>query len=308
MGFDQRGRLKWVAFYYDPQLDRIHGDSRIFGLFPSIYVVPQNRELGELLYRAAVASVGWDKRWMPVLYRGPDPRGLTIGFLLAREFGDHTTARRLGRKLESMENARFFDSEDGQDTDEYGYFFKYGERYPRGQESALYMLKHLLDSEGEWGRAFNEVDNDKFAAPTVIGAEYPKMGFSVAWNDPERGVLQLESFTATSSARGDPTRFSVSNLPDARGVQVRRDDQIYQSWRASDSNSIEIETVVGDHRFEIVTGYRGAQPVRPEKTGSGAASPAASGGTIVRPRTTMTDIVTAVSTISATCPCCAAAG
>ena len=26
MGFDQRGRLKWVAFYYDPLLDRIHGN------------------------------------------------------------------------------------------------------------------------------------------------------------------------------------------------------------------------------------------------------------------------------------------
>ena len=307
MGFDQRGRLKWVAFYYDPLLDRIHGNSRISGLFPSIYVVPQNRELGELLYRAAVASVGWDKRWMPVLYRGPDPRGLTVGFLLAREFGDHTTARRLGRKLESMENARFFDSEDGDDTDEYGYFFKYGERYPRGQESALYMLKHLLDGEGDWGRAFTELDNDKFFAPTVVGAEYPKMGFSVAWNDPERGVLQLESFAATSSARGDATRFSVRNLPDARGVQVRRDDQIYQSWRATDSNSIEIETLVGEHRFEIVTGYRGAQPARPGKTGSIDASPAATGGSIVRPRTTMTDIVTAVSTVSATCPCCAAA-
>lgn len=308
MGFDQRGRLKWVAFYYDPLLDRIHGNSRISGLFPSIYVVPQNRELGELLYRAAVSSVGWDKRWMPVLYRGPDPRGLTVGYLLAREFGDHTTARRLGRKLESMENARFFDSEDRQDADEYGYFFKYGERYPRGQESALYMLKHLLDGEGEWGRSFTELDRERFSAPTVTGTDYPKMGFSVAWNDAERGVLELETFAATSSARGDATRFCVLNLPDARGVQVRRNDEIYQAWRATDSNSIEIETVVGEYRFEIVTGYRGTQHAPPEKTGSSEAGSSARGGAIVRPRTTMTDIVTAVSTVSAACPCCAAAG
>ncbi len=307
MGFDQRGRLKWVAFYYDPLLDRIHGNSRISGLFPSIYVVPQNRQLGELLYRAAVASVGWDKRWMPVLYRGPDPRGLTVGFLLAREFGDHTTARRLGRKLESMENPRFFDSDDGPDADEYGYFFKYGERYPRGQESALYMLRHLLDGEGEWGRAFTEFDSEKFLAPTVTGAEYPKMGFSVAWNDPERGVLQLESFAATSSARGDASRFCVRNLPDPRGVQVRRDDEIYQAWRAIDSNSIEIETDVGDHCFEIVTVYRGAQ-LAPGKTGSSENPPTATSGTIARPRTTMMDVVRAASTVSATCPCCAAAG
>ena len=308
MGFDQRGRLKWVAFYYDPLLDRIHGNSRVAGLLPSIYVVPQNRELGEQLYRAAVASIGWDKRWMPVLYRGPDPRGLTAGFLMAREFGDHTTARRLGRKLASMENGRLFDSDDGQDVDEYGYFFKYGERYPRGQESALYMLKHLLDGEGEWGRAFSEVDTEKFSAPTVTDADYPKLGFSVAWNDPARGVLKLESFAATSSARGDATCFRVRNLPDAHSVQIRRDDEIYKSWRAIDSSSIEIETDIGDHRFEIVTGYRGAQPAGPPRAGSSDASPAATGSAIVRPRTTMTDIATAISTVSATCPCCAAAG
>lgn len=132
------------------------------------------------------------------------------------------------------------------------------------------------------------------------------MGFSLAWNDPERGILQLESFAATSSARGDATRFSVRNLPDARGVQVRRDDEIYQSWRATDSNSMQIETDVGDHRFEIVTGYRGAQPARAGKTESSEASSRATGGTIVRSQTTMSDIVTAVSTVSATCPCCAA--
>lgn len=204
-----------------------------------------------------------------------------------------------------MENARFFDADGGQDADEYGYFFQYGERYPRGQESALYMLKNLLDGEGEWGRAFGEQDTEKFSAPTVSDAEYPKLGFSVAWNDSARGVLQLESFAATSSARGDATRFRVRNLPDAHSVQVRRDDQIHQSWRATDSNSIEIETVVGDHRYEIVTGYRGAQPTRPGKTESNKTNSTST--TIARPRTSMTDIVTAASTVAAACPCCASA-
>ena len=35
--------------------------------FPSLYVVPQNREVAELLYRNAVAAVGWNKRYLPVL-------------------------------------------------------------------------------------------------------------------------------------------------------------------------------------------------------------------------------------------------
>ncbi len=169
------------------------------------------------------------------------------------------------------------------------------------------MLKHLLDGEGEWGRAFSELDTEKFSAPTVTDAEYPKLGFSVAWNDPARGVLLLESFAATSRARGDATRFRVRNLPDAHSVQVRRDDQIHKSWRATDSNSIEIETSVGDYRFEIVTGYRGARAARPGKPGSNETDRAAT-GSIVQPRTTMTDIVLATSTVAAACPCCAGAG
>lgn len=305
MGFDQRGRLKWVALYYDPLLDRVHGDRRALGLFPSIYVVPQNRELGELLYRNAVASIGWDKRWLPVLVPpGPDPRPLTLGFLMAREYGDHTTAHRLGKKLASFENARFFDSEGGGNEDEYGHFFRYGERYPRGQESALYMLKDLLDGEGEWGRAFNEPDTEKFSAPTATNVEYPKMGFSVAWNDPARGALQLESYAATRSARGDATRFTICNLPDASRVQVTCDGSRH-AFRATAADAIEIETTVGDHRFEIATGYRGAAASREGEASRLVEAPRATNGSRLQRRTTVADIVTATASVTASCPCCA---
>ena len=306
MSFDGRGRLQWVALYYDPLLDRVHGHRRAFGLFPSIYVVPQNRALGELLYRNAVASVGWDKPWMPVLQPTRDPRPLTIGFLMAREYGDHTTARRLGKKLARQANARFFDATGGADEDEYGYFFRYGEPYPRGQESALYMLRHLLDGEGDWGRAFAEVDTDKFSAPTVCGIDYPKIGLSVAWNDRSRGVLRLESYVATRSARGGTTRFTVCNLPDATRAQVLRDDRPHGGWRATSASTIEIDTDIGEHRFEIATGYHGAaggsdgEQTIPGRTASPvAATPSA------RPPASAIEIASAVRSISGACPCCA---
>ena len=214
--------------------------------------------MGELLYRNAVAEVGWNKRYLPVLFPGVDPRPLTVAFLLAREYGDHTTERRLARKLAGFENSRFFDAEGGADQDEFGHFFKYGERYPRGQESALYLLKDLLEGEGDWWRAFNEPDRGKFTAPTVTDAEYPKLGFSVARNDETSGVLELESYAATSSARGQATRFSVRNLPDPSAAHVRRDGAQHAGWRATGASSIEIETTIDTHRYQIYTGYRGS--------------------------------------------------
>src|SRR5205085_11423353 len=120
--------------------------------------------------------------------------------------------------------------EDG--PDEYGAFFHFGEKYPRGQESALYMLKDVLDGEGEWWRCFNETDTGKFSAPTVTGAAYPAMGFSVAFNDAATQTLQLESYAASRSARGTTTRFKVERLPDAARVKVMRDGLQYGFWRA----------------------------------------------------------------------------
>ncbi len=309
MGFDARGNLKWVALYYDSILDRVHGRNRILGLFPSIYVVPQNRALGELLYRNAVASVGWNKWYLPVLFPGGDPRPLTVAYLLAREYGDHTTERRLGAKLARMENARFFDGEGGSNRDEFGHFFQYGEPWPRGQESALYLLKHLLDGEGDWWRAFNEIDGDKFDAPTVTDSAYPKLGFSVARNDAAGGVLVLESYAATSSARGEATRFSVRNLPHPAAVKVRRDGSEHGGWHATGPGSIEIETTIGSHRYEIFTGHRSAAAAR---SGLGARADAGGGAlaarTAVRARAGIAEIAAAVASVgagAASCPCCA---
>jgi hypothetical protein len=137
------------------------------------------------------------------------------------------------------------------------------------------------------------------------------MGFSVAWNDKGRGVLELESYAATSSANGDATRFTVRKLPDPNSVRVRRDDRDHGAWRVTGPDAIEVDTTVGDHAFEIVTGYRGTDAARAgEGRVSGAPAPLPAPGATPRARTSMIDIVSAASTIGAgaiTCPCCAGA-
>jgi hypothetical protein len=197
------------------------------------------------------------------------------------------------------------------DRDEFGHFFAFGERWPRGQESRACLLKDLLDGEGDWFRAFNETDREKFAAPTVTDSGYPRMGFSVARNDADRGVLELESYAATSSARGGAIRFSVRKLPDPAAVRVRRDGVQHAGWRVSGPDSIEIETRVGTHVYEILTGYRGSGAARsPESSSASSGATSTRQGAAIAARTTLGEVAAAVASVgagAASCPCCTAA-
>lgn len=261
MGFDRKGNLKWVGLYYDPLIDYVHGRSAVAGLFPALYVLPQNRALAEDLYRKAVAAVGWDTAWLPTIAPKSQPRGATLGLLLAREFGDATTARRLGRALAKSTNGRFFNSLDHGEPEEFGYFYGYGERYPRGQETALYMLADVMDP-GDWYAAFNQLDSDRHVAPTVEGIDFPKLGVRQAYNDPVKGVLTVETYAATRVASGESTRFRVTNLSDVQAVVVERDGRRFGSWRKLDQNAIEISCSIASQTFRVRTGWTSAESSR----------------------------------------------
>ena len=257
MGYDSRGRLKWVGLYYDPLIDFVQGQSALSGLFPAFYVLPQDRALAERMYRKAIAAIGWDKAWLPMMAPASQPRAVTIAYLLAREFGDETTMRRTRKALAKFSNGRFFDAGGGNDLDDFGYFFRFEDAFPRGQESALLMLADIMDG-GEWFDAFKPRDRLRFTAPTVEGVDFPNVGVSVAYNDERSSVLNVCTYAATKSRRGEPTRFRITQLPNPGTASVRRDGEAYGAWRVVGANEIEIDAMTDTHQFEIQTGYRGS--------------------------------------------------
>ncbi|TDJ61758.1 MAG: hypothetical protein E2O36_05770 [Proteobacteria bacterium] len=180
-------------------------------------------------------------------------RNYTLAYLLALEFGDHTTARRMQHVLKKRSDPRWF----GEDEDEFGYFFDFDEPWPRGQESALLMLAESMD-EGAWCDAFNTVDRDRFSEPTVIGVDYPKLGLSEAFNDPHAGSLRITTYAAAKNALGQATQFQITNLPKANDVQVLRDGRPYRRWNVIGDSTLSINAKIGRHRYEIRTGYRRA--------------------------------------------------
>ncbi len=300
MAFTPDGRMQSMALYYDPEIDHLQSPNPIMGLAPCWYVIPQNRPLAEIMYQTAVTTLGWSNPGLPVLQL-PDPRFFALGLVLAEELGDAVTGARLRAKVEEWCEPRFF----GSDDEEFGFWFRLGEEYPRGQLSAFLILGELVE-QGSWWRLFNQPNLAKFNEPVVAGVDYPKIGLSRAFND-DAGVLHFTTYPATPSHRGQATSFRVENLPLATGVTVRRDGAPYQRWRATADGVIEIQTEIEQHDFQVLAGSRS----REASDSAGANRGKRSTPTAVLPATAD---VTAKAVRGAglllvsgagTCPCCA---
>ena len=119
---------------------------------------------------------------------------------------------------------------------------------------------------GAWTRVFEQPNRSKFAEPTVEGVAFPDLGVAQAWNDPAAGALWVETYAATSAARGRPTTWRVTNLPDATAISVVGDGDDFHAWRKVGPDSIEIDSDVGPHVFHIATGYHGPAGATPVAT------------------------------------------
>jgi hypothetical protein len=299
MSFTEDGRMQTMALYYDPQIDHLQSPNPLMGLPPCWYVIPQDRPLAELMYQAAVTTLGWNNPALPVA-RPPDLRFLTMGLVLALELGDSLTAARLREAVEDWCEPRFF----GDDSDEFGYWFELGEEHPRGQMSAFLLLGELVE-EGSWWRLFNEPNLAKFDQPEVVGVDFPKLGVSRAFND-DGGVLHVTTYAATASHRGEPASFRVRKLPSAAAVTVRCNGEQFDRWHSTAPDEIEIETTIDGNSFEILT-RNGSQPsARSASAGRSKAEapakldpPPEAGSLAIR------DAGLLIVSGGSTCPCCA---
>ena len=109
-------------------------------------------------------------------------------YLLAKEFGDDVTLNKRTNNNESFRWKWF-----GDENEQFGYFFRLNEKFPRGQQSSLFAFYFL--SVSSWCRAFaNANDHSRFHAPSVEGVDYPKCGVSKAINDILRIYIENYSY------------------------------------------------------------------------------------------------------------------
>lgn len=294
IGINSQNQIEWMTFYYDPleefkvNLPGVAGG----GVGTAFYLLPQSPELATRIYDALANASGW---------RDParDIRPNALGQVMARALGDHTVAARLQAAADQYSEPRYF----GEDGDRFGWWFNSGEPWPRGQGCAQQMINEV--AEGNWIDAFKIQHPDRYTAPTLEGVDYPGLGVDTAWNDRENGVLHIGTYAADRNRNGQATEWRITNLPNAGDVVVIRDGTTMTNVQVVDQNTIRVPTSIGEHKYQIYTGYYGQQiaRARPEP------GVTAGGFSVAAARRTAEENVRAAESVMASgaagCPCCA---
>ena len=250
-GFNKNGSLEWVTMYFDEINDHHHRTVPTHGLAVSFYAKPQDPQFAELLYRGAINFLGWDNPSIPITNEFmPDPRMFALGLTMSKEFDDQITHERLRKYAEENFEPQFFGTNDSQ----FGFWFNLGEKWPRGQLSALAMCAEVCEPEA-WESLFNKPNLTKFYSPSIEGVDFPSVSIEKAFHDDRKGKLHFSISDGDKTKTNKKTNIEVFNLPDANQITVLCDGMEFKEYKILDNSRISINTQVRKHSFEIDTGY-----------------------------------------------------
>ena len=250
-GFDSSGALEWTPIYYDPLIDHVHAAGPSNGLTIAFYMMPQEPNFAEYLYRTAVKKLGWDNINKKIKMK-PEPRFMALGLACAKEFGDLTVEKRLREFSEQNFEPKWF----GENDLHFGYSFNLREKWPRGQWSALAMMAEVGE-KGAWSNLFRNPNLEKFNAPTLTGVDFPDLLVTQAFNSKTTQTMNINLLSKNTLKANKKTRIKISKIPDLSAVKVKRDGFIYDMWKAIGKNEIEIDVSYSNISLEIYTGWSG---------------------------------------------------
>jgi len=293
MGINAQNQIEWMTLYYDPLAEfKVNYPGAGLGTGVAFYLMPQSPELATQIYDAIANANGWRDPGQQI---APNAQGL----VMAKALGDSVAAERLSAAAEQQSEPRWF----GEDMDKFGWWFNNGEPWPRGQGCAQQMISEI--GEGNWIDAFKVKHLDKYSAPTLEGVDYPNLGVDTAWNDKESGVLHIGTYVGNRGASGRSTGWQITNLPNAADAVVICDGTTIGDVQVIDTNTIRVPTDIGEHKYQIYTGYFGQEVARNQP--DPFIVPSASSASTIR-RTAEQNAKAAESVMASKvtgCPCCA---
>jgi hypothetical protein len=173
-----------------------------------------------------------------------------LGLTMSKEFDDQVTHERLRKYAEENFEPHFFGLNDSQ----FGFWFNLGEKWPRGQLSALAMCAEVCEPEA-WENLFNKPNLTKFYSPTIQGIDFPALFVEKAFHDDQQGKLYFGICDGDKTKTNQKTAIEVINLPDVNSISILCDEKEFRDYTIIDDSKISINTEVRNHNFEIRTGY-----------------------------------------------------
>ncbi len=293
MGINAQNQIEWTTLYYDPLEDfKVNIPGSGGGITAAFYLMPQSPEIATQIYEAVANAQGW---------RDPkrEIRPNAMAMAMAKSLGDHSVVARMSAAAERFSEPKWF----GDDMDKFGWWFNNGEPWPRGQASAQMMINEI--AEGSWVDAFKVKHMDKYTAPTLEGVDFPNLGVDTAWNDKTSGVLNIGTYAGDRSRTGQPTSWQITNLPNAAEAVVICDGATITNVQVVNGNTIRVPTDIGQHQYQIYTGYFGQEVAlsKPDPVSVGNASAVAATRRSAEQNAKAAESIMVSG--SANCPCCA---
>ena len=159
-------------------------------------------------------------------------------------------------------------------------------------------------NEGNWVDAFKVQHLDKYTAPTLEGVEYPSLGVDSAWNDKDSGVLHIGTYVGDRGRAGDATSWQITNLPNAAEAVVICDGTTVSDVQVLDANTIRVPTDIGQHQYQVYTGYFGQEVVvtKPDPSQYTSASIASAARRTAEQNVKAAEVV--IASAATGCACC----
>ena len=123
-----------VCMYFDPDRKTTMWSTSPIPIFAIIlYMLPQEPALALRLWCALCNALGLSDETTHELPKNlRDTRALILPLLLAVELDDELVAAKIRPVLSTLVDGRFFDANEKEDEQEFGYFFFLNEKFPRG--------------------------------------------------------------------------------------------------------------------------------------------------------------------------------
>ena len=153
--------------------------------------------------------MGWDNPSIPITNEFmPDPRMFALGLTMSKEFDDQITHERLRKYAEENFEPQFFGINDSQ----FGFWFNLGEKWPRGQLSALAMCAEVCEPEA-WESLFNKPNLTKFYSPSIEGVDFPSVSIEKAFHDDRKGKLHFSISDGDKTKTNKTVSYTHLTLP-----------------------------------------------------------------------------------------------